>query len=356
MEALIGLAEYTNANFFSEDRIFTENDVDPPKRFPYPNRASVTEQDFDVSVRGSTVKRRYFVKTADGATGYRLATVGLLRDYQQRFNLDWTRFRESPALDEAVYRDYAQRLVPRAVAYSTALLDYFFRGLVVASGNDLSFGSGTAATRQWTGPSPCTTTTAATHAIPCRGRSGQGALHHRSSSEDLTLVAPSNPPAKKPGRYMLVFRGGLGSEPDAVVGRQVFLEPMMVARLVKRSDGTPHRASCRPGDRRAERTGPQLGCDRSGWAGSLVWKPGRTILFIPAINSFPMYWAGASMFSSSIEGGRIVQAADLDAPATGDHPDSADPGRVAGANRVVHGAAALCSFAEWLLPANAFAR
>ena len=37
--ALIGLAEYTNANFLSEDRIFTENDVDPLKRFPYPNRS-----------------------------------------------------------------------------------------------------------------------------------------------------------------------------------------------------------------------------------------------------------------------------------------------------------------------------
>ena len=86
--ALIGLAEYTNANFFSEDRIFTENDIDSLKRFPYPNRSSVTEQDFDVTIRGATVKRRYFVKTADGATGYRLATVGLLRDYQQQFNLD----------------------------------------------------------------------------------------------------------------------------------------------------------------------------------------------------------------------------------------------------------------------------
>jgi hypothetical protein len=138
--ALIGLAEYTNANFFSEDRIFTENDVDTLKRFPYPNRASVTEQDFDVSVNGSPVKRRYFVKTADGATGYRLATVGLLRDYHQRFSLDWTRFREGPAFDEAVYRDYAERLVPRAVAYSTALLDYFFRGLVIPFGTDLSFG------------------------------------------------------------------------------------------------------------------------------------------------------------------------------------------------------------------------
>jgi hypothetical protein len=138
--ALIGLAEYTNANFFSEDRIFTENDADPLKRFPYPKRSSVTEQDFDVRVRNATVKRRYFVKSTDGAAGYRLATVGLLRDYHQRFYRDWTRVRESPALDEGVYRDYAERLVPRAVAYSTRSWTISSRGLVIASGTDLSFG------------------------------------------------------------------------------------------------------------------------------------------------------------------------------------------------------------------------
>jgi hypothetical protein len=45
----------------------------------------------------------------------------------------------------------------------------------------------------------------------------------------------------------------------------------------------------------------------------LAWKPGGTVLFIPAVNFFPMYWAGGSTFSNGIEGARIVQAADLDA-------------------------------------------
>jgi hypothetical protein len=179
-DVLIGLAEYTNANFFSEDRVFTENEVDPLKRFPYPNRASVTEQDFDVSIRGATVKRRYFVKTADGATGYRLATVGLLRDYQQRFNLDWTRFRESPALDEAVYRDYAQRLVPRAVAYSAASWTTSSAGSWLPPGAMSPSGSGTQATKPWTGRSRCTTTTRATRDVRCRAPSGQEPLRHPS--------------------------------------------------------------------------------------------------------------------------------------------------------------------------------
>ena len=31
-------------------------------------------------------------------------------------------------LDSVVHRDYASRLVPRAVGYCAALVDYFFRG------------------------------------------------------------------------------------------------------------------------------------------------------------------------------------------------------------------------------------
>jgi hypothetical protein len=31
-------------------------------------------------------------------------------------------------LDELCHQDYAEKIVPRAVGYSAALLDYFFRG------------------------------------------------------------------------------------------------------------------------------------------------------------------------------------------------------------------------------------
>jgi hypothetical protein len=310
---LIGLAEYTNANFFSEDRVFTENDADPLKRFPYPNRLSVTEQDFDVRVGGATVKRRYFVKSSDGATGYRLATVGLLRDYHQRFNLDWTRFRESPALDEGVYRDYAERLVPRAVAYSTALLDYFFRGLVIVSGDDLAFGFANAGEEAIDGTFSLYYDDSNDVRRPVPGAQWTRAIAPFGLVEGLSVSAPSNPLPKEPGKYMMVFRGALGSERDAVVGRQVFIEPVMVARLIKRSDGSPrHGAAVQAIDiQSSEVLGSGL-TDQDGRA-RLTWKPGRTALFIPNVNLFPMYWAGASTFSSSLEGGRIVQTTDLDA-------------------------------------------
>jgi hypothetical protein len=124
---LIGLAEYANANFLSEDSTwgFWTTLLRP---FSYPARSSVIEADHVVRLpTGEWVTRRYYTKIADGDTGYRLATVGYLRDYYVRFRLGTSRGSEKPGLDEIVYRDYAERLLPRAVAYSTALLDYFVR-------------------------------------------------------------------------------------------------------------------------------------------------------------------------------------------------------------------------------------
>ena len=132
IQPLMGLAEYTNANYFSEDRLFRENEIF--LRFPYPRRSSVTVADYGIILRDNTpVTRQYFRKDFDGDSGYRLATVGFLRDYIQRYGLDPGRYGDRPALDEAVYRDYAERLLPRAVGYSTALLDYFFRGKLEAT-------------------------------------------------------------------------------------------------------------------------------------------------------------------------------------------------------------------------------
>src|SRR3990172_8684320 len=138
-EALIGIAEYTNANFFSEDTVFKELESNPTKRIPFPARTSTQVQASTIVLPGSapieerTVQRLYYAKTGDGDVGYRLATVGFLRDYLVRYSLDVFRMRQKPALDEMVYRDYAARLLPRARTYSTAMLDYFFRGSLEAS-------------------------------------------------------------------------------------------------------------------------------------------------------------------------------------------------------------------------------
>jgi hypothetical protein len=312
-DALIGLAEYTNANFFSEDRVFTENDLDPQARFLFPRRSSVVEQDFDVTVGGATVKRRYLVKSADGVTGYRLATVGFLREYHQRFSLDWTRFKEGPALDEAVYRDYAERLVPRAVSYSTALIDYFFRGRMFTFGEDSSLGIQNLSDEGMDGTFTLYYDDAGGTRRPVPGASWARTLGAQGLVTDLRVTAPTNPAPGEPGKYMLVFRGRLGSEPDAVVGKQVTIESMIVPRLLKRKDGTPIRGSTVQAIDVV--TGQTLSVGTTDGEGKarLTWHPGRTVLFIPSVNIFAMYWAGGSFFASNAEGARVVQSSDLDA-------------------------------------------
>ena len=311
--ALIGLAEYTNANFFSEDRIFTENDVNPQTQFPFPRRSSVVEQDVDVHVGGATVKRRYLIKNADGATGYRIATVGFLREYHRRSGLDLARLRETPALDETVYRDYAERLVPRAVTYSTALIDYFFRGRMAAFGNDVALTIQNGSEEAMNGTFTLYYDDANDTRRPVPGASWTQSLGPNAFVTDLRVTTPTSPAPKELGKYMLVFRGALGSETDAVVGKQIAIESVLVPRLLKRKDGTAIRgSSIQAIDRVTGQTLSSGTTDQDGKA-RLTWRPGRTVLFIPDVNVFPMYWAGGALFASQAEGARVIQPADLDA-------------------------------------------
>jgi hypothetical protein len=128
LQAPIGLAEYVTANYFSEDRTFPG--VNPFTRFPHPARENAAVVTVDVPLPGQaeTVKRLYYLNTLDTSNPHHLATVGFLRDYFIQFQLDPGRADQKPALDELVYREYAGILVPRAVGYSTAAIDYFFRG------------------------------------------------------------------------------------------------------------------------------------------------------------------------------------------------------------------------------------
>lgn len=130
--AAIGLAEFTNANFFSKDTVF--NDYPHPAyadtnldTIDWTNPESVEAEDevFDNKV--------YIFGDAGGTQNIRLAAMGY-------FSLDCIRAGYNvigtPILDDKVHEDYASRLIPRAVGYSTALLNYFFRGTLEISHPD----------------------------------------------------------------------------------------------------------------------------------------------------------------------------------------------------------------------------
>ena len=128
LDPLIGLAEYTNANFLSQGMIF--------QGYDYPNKdSSVTKEQYvlaDPRSNGAPIEREYLKKTGDGATGYRLCTTSITGAYQIDFTDPIKIYRVS-ALDDNVLEDYATQLVPRGESYSAALLRYFFRGTMEIS-------------------------------------------------------------------------------------------------------------------------------------------------------------------------------------------------------------------------------
>lgn len=125
-----GLAEYTNANFISEGTFFSNSNS-----FTYPK-----EESTQIIVRNmpdTLLKRPYYYKVADWDVGYILAGVDAISFAKYGLNSDaYSKTQKIPPLDKNVHQDYAERLVPLAIAYSAMLVDYFFRGTLEISAPD----------------------------------------------------------------------------------------------------------------------------------------------------------------------------------------------------------------------------
>ncbi|HSO17959.1 MAG TPA: hypothetical protein VLT88_00790 [Desulfosarcina sp.] len=135
----LGLAEYTNANFFSDDTIFTEaRDPDDPHAFPYPAKAATNIQAYiDKDMLPATIVARDGIED----TGFWIAKTDGQEPIDHFVKPTYFTYDTSPDthadlyfrlfyLDEQCHRDYAEKLIPRAVGYSAALIDYFFRGTI----------------------------------------------------------------------------------------------------------------------------------------------------------------------------------------------------------------------------------
>lgn len=138
-----GLAEYTNANFVSDSTFSTESSpVSPAHYYKYPDSVTSVNKEPKVIKNPANPEenttRLYYMKTHDGETGYRLAGVGYLEYLAETvspFNPEesYNYIDKIPPMDEYVHQDYAERLIPRAIGYSAALLNYFFRGTIEIS-------------------------------------------------------------------------------------------------------------------------------------------------------------------------------------------------------------------------------
>ncbi|MDA8240450.1 MAG: hypothetical protein M0Z67_08790 [Nitrospiraceae bacterium] len=128
----IGLSEYSNANFVSEG-LLSANFQD----FPFPRIQDTTIIGETIISPSGTYTRQYYFKNCCGETnggqGYLLSTVDLLDYWRQKHPILSAGLPKIPGLDDNVYKDYTRLLIPRAVGYSAALLNYFFRGSMAIS-------------------------------------------------------------------------------------------------------------------------------------------------------------------------------------------------------------------------------
>jgi hypothetical protein len=226
-----GLSEYTNSNFVSDDTIFTENFSKNDRHyFPYP-RYTDQSQCYELITEHLSANKNitYLRKKCVGEPVDHFVTVGPLFKYLPLWDLQ----RLTLKFDETTHRDYAEKLIPRAVGYSAVLLNYFFRG-------DINLKYETGSTPGYVIANNSNEIMSGTFWIFYDNRSDE---RKEIWSKPLTINALAESPkfdfpirsdAKEPGKYILVFKGRMGNENGAVVGRVTgrFLEITPPAQYV----------------------------------------------------------------------------------------------------------------------------
>jgi len=217
-----GIAEYSRANFMSEDTIFTfDLPLKPDWSDFYNNYQS---DDFNLDVR-QDMTFVYLRNKHPGGVDH-LALAGVLHPYPISSDLihdvRWT------TNDRKVHEDYASKLIPRAVGYSAGLLDYFFRGeidMVPAEENGDGYVIENNSEEELEGIFRLYYDNKSDQRIQIE--SGNFPLEitipSGDKSSNINFTIPDADDPKEPGKYMLVFRGKLGNEEDAVIGKVVNL-------------------------------------------------------------------------------------------------------------------------------------
>ena len=230
--AAIGLAEIANANFFSE------NTLTGPYPFPRPGTDGLIRTELLTPRRtpdGRHIVRRYWTRPE----GQGLLPANPLRaECAGDFNARGGPSRPYPCVDGVVWNQVAAHMLPRAVGYARGVLDYFFRG-------------STAVTRvEWTRRG-ITVNVRNTGTEEMEGVFEIYARHQPNTPSErrvkLATLAGGEPILLGPGEewrnlalsvppdgtptaaHVLVFRGRLGLEEDAVVG-QIFTVPYVEVR------------------------------------------------------------------------------------------------------------------------------
>jgi hypothetical protein len=204
----IGIAEYTNANFLSNDTMF---ESETRHHFHYPR---VT----DTVIWTGKNKKRYVKKNGNGDAIDHLATISKLWEYRMRYFPQYAKYYPL-ILDGECYKEYAEKLIPRAVGYSAGLLNYFFRGdirLEYITTPEPGYLVVNNTGEKMEGDFTIYYDTVNDDRYPIWA--GRGTLEATIGDKTNTFnfIPPGD--AKEPGKYIVVFKGKMGNEDGAVAG------------------------------------------------------------------------------------------------------------------------------------------
>lgn len=111
-----GLSEFSNANFLTSNTIFSPD-------FPHPKKENTNAAKVEVIAEDGEKDWTYYVYP--NGQNYKLAAYSYFTNNPLLFFLSDT---WKYHLDDNVYEDYANELLPRAIGYTSGLLKNFFRG------------------------------------------------------------------------------------------------------------------------------------------------------------------------------------------------------------------------------------
>lgn len=255
----LGLAQITNAGYLSDSTI-PNNDPAPEYRYSSPaiNSSLYICEDY---APGSKKLRKYISRKACGTpsearTEDHFAAVSVLnkpvlitRDYISTLRL-W--------LDDNVHKTYAGELLPLAVGYSAAVLDYFFRGQL-----EVSFGEPQPQCVEATEESVLYDITVRNNSPDSLVESIDLRLYNADDERIGECIVPLNfgttlPPGgsitgpcsmtRDVKSVVAVYRGGLGNGEETVIGKfktggwkwpKVCEEPDYFVFNLTRADGVP---------------------------------------------------------------------------------------------------------------------
>lgn len=233
-----GLSEYTNGNFFSHDTIFAADRYSAGHKhyFPYPNMSSTNLPDYlsgnmlpeeIISEEGEIYSLLHIKKVNHGEEIDTFVSVGYFSDFLKDDWIPEDVLARSFYLDEQCHRAYAEKLVPRAVGYSAALLNYFFRGkmeLMPEVSDQGDFLGYVIENKTEEEEMEGTFEIYYDNVDSDRIKIWSGDLNlgpkdsDTSKSAPFDLDHPDPAEAEEPGKYILAFRGKIGHEQDAVAG------------------------------------------------------------------------------------------------------------------------------------------